>query len=151
MGTYTHRYKYNVNSLASTIKAGANFPYVRTLSWAPKKGTNAEPLDHGEISQIEHSGVDAIGARSLKGVSGDSIAAAQATSGAVEAINGANAWPIRKSKLHSAPTSSVLNVSAPTNSNPATRAHPKSFLGLGMSLPSPGKQYEQVRKGDLQG
>ena len=127
--------------------AGANFPYVRTLSWAPKKGTNAEPLDHGKIAQIEHSGMDAIGARSLKGVPGDSIAAAQATS----AINAASAWPFQKSKLHSAPTSSVLNGTDPTNSYPATGAQSKSSLGLGNSVTSPGKQDEHMRKGDFQG
>ena len=58
--------------------------------------------------------MDAISARSLKGVSGE-------------------------------------NGSAPTNSNPASGAHPRSFLGLGKSLIPPGKQDEQVRKGDLQG
>ena len=105
-----------------------------------KEGTNAEPHDHGENSQIEYSGVDAIGARSSKGVSDDSIAAAQATSGAIDTINGANACQIRKSKLDSAPTSSVLNGSAPSSSNLATRANPKSFPGLGWSLSTPGKQ-----------
>ena len=99
---------------STSIKAGANFPYVRALSWAPKKGTNADPLDHGKTSQNEHSGMEAIGARSLKGVSGE-------------------------------------NGSALTNSNPATEAHLRSFLGLGKSLTSPGKQDEQVRKGDLRG
>ena len=105
-----------------------------------KEGTNAEPHDQGENSQIEYSGVDAISARSSKGVSGDSIAAAQATSGAIDTINGANAGPIRKSKLDSAPTSSVLNGSAPSSSNPATGDNLKSFPGLGWSLPTPGKQ-----------
>ena len=99
---------------ATTIKVGANFPHVRTLSWAPKKGTNADLLNHGKFSQNEHNGMDAIGARSLKGVSGE-------------------------------------NGSALTNSNPASGGHPRSFLGLGKSLIPPGKQDEQVRKGDLQG
>ena len=31
---------------STSIKSGDNFPYVRALSWAPKKGTNADPLDH---------------------------------------------------------------------------------------------------------
>ena len=105
-----------------------------------KEGTNAEPHGHGENSQIDYSGVDAIGARSSKGVSGHSIAAAQDSSCIINTINGANACPIRNSEIGSAPTSSVLNGYAPSSSNPATGANPKSFPGLGWSLPSPGKQ-----------
>ena len=71
-----------------------------------------------------------------------SIAAPQATSGAVDAIKGTSANPaIRQARLGSAPTSS----------NPAIGAHSKTFLGLGRSLPSSGKQGEHERKGDLQG
>ena len=94
----------------------------------------------------------AIGARSSEAVFGDSIIADQGTSCVVEAIIGASASPtVRKTKLGSAPTSSDLNGSTPTSSNPAIGAHPKSSLGLGKSVPSPGKQYEHARKGDLQG
>ena len=110
------------NETCASHHAGANYPYARALSWAPKNGSNAEPHDHGSFSQIEHSGKDAIGARSLEGVPGDSIAVVQAISGTDEAINAASTWPFQQSKLHSAPTSSVLNGTDPLNSNPATGA-----------------------------
>ena len=119
-------------------------------SWAPKKGTNTEPHVHGEISLIEHSGVAAIDARSSKGVTSDFIAAAH--SGTVDAINSSKANPtVRQARLGSAPTSSDQYVSASTSSIPSIGAHPKSFLGLGRTLPSLGKQVEHVRKGDFQG
>ena len=106
--------------------------------WAPKKGTNTSLIEH-------------IDARSSKGVSGDSNGAAQATSGAEDVINKTNARPtVRTAKHGSAPTSSDLNGSASTSSNPAIGAHLKSLLGLGRSLPTSGKQDEHVRKGDLQ-
>ena len=110
------------NETCASHHAGANYPYARALSWAPKNGSNTELQDHGSFSQIEHSGKDAIGARSLEGVPGDSIAAAQAIPGTDEAINAASTWPFQQSKLHSAPTSSVLNGTDPLNSNPATGA-----------------------------
>ena len=131
------------NETCASHHAGANYPYARALSWAPKNGSNAEPHDHGSFSQIEHSGKDAIGARSLEGVPGHSIAAAQAISGTDEAINAASTWPFQQSKLHSAPTSSVLNGKDPLNSNPATGAQPKPFHGIGKSVTSPCKQDEQ--------
>ena len=106
-------------------------------SWAPKKGANTESHDYGEISQIEHSGVAATHARSSKGVTGDSTAAAQATLGAVDAIKGMSANPaVWQARLGSAPTNSDLDGFAPMSSNPAIGAHPKTFLGLGRSLPS---------------
>ena len=107
--------------------------------WAPKKGTNTSLIDH-------------IGARSSKGVSGDSNGAAHANSGVGNDINKTNARPnVRSAKHGSAPTSSDLNGSAPASSNPAIGAHLKSLLSLGRSLPSSGRQDEHVRKGDLQG
>ena len=98
-------------------------------SWAPKKRNNTKLHVHGEFSQSEHSGVAAIDARSSKGVTNDFIAA----------------------RLGSAPTSSNQYGYASISSIQAIGAHPKSSLGLGKSLPSPGKQVEHVRKGDLQG
>ena len=88
-------------------------------SWVPKKGTIAEPHDHGMFSQSEHCGV-AIGVRSSEGVSGVSNEADRGTSGAVEAIIGLNASTTgRKTEPSSAPTSSDLNGVAPASSNPA--------------------------------
>ena len=101
----------------------------RSQSWAPKKGTNTKLHDHGEFSQSEHSGVAAIDTRSSKGVTNDFIAA----------------------RIGPAPTSSDQYGSASMSSIQASGAHPKSSLGLGRSLPSPGKQVEHVRKGNLQG
>ena len=124
-------------------------PPQKSQSWAPKKGTNTEPHDHGETSQIEHSGVAAVDARSSKVITGDSIAAVQATSGAVDAINETTANPtVRQARLGS-PTSSDLYGSTPTSSDPAIGAHPKSSLGPDRSLPSPNKQVEHESKSSM--
>ena len=96
--------------------------------WAPKKGTNTSLIEH-------------IGARSSKGVSGDSKGTAHASSGVEDDINKTNAKQSVRSAKHGY---------APSSSNPAIGAHLKSLLRLGGSLSS-GRQDEHVRKGDLQG
>ena len=93
-------------------------------SWVPKKGTIAESHDHGVFSQSEHCGVIAIGVRSSEGASGVISDVVRETSGAVEAIIGANASTTgRKKEPSSAPMSSDLNGVAPASSNPVIGSH----------------------------